>query len=67
VRAAVAEDPVEIALTRIGAAFSVNRSVCTGAETWLPGQRSNATTALTTASIKIDAASSTPVVPRLAM
>ena len=55
------------ALTRIGAAFSRSVSVCMRVETLPFGQRSKATTALTTASIRIDAANRTPVVPRLAM
>jgi hypothetical protein len=63
----VAGAAVESALTRIAGACSSRISVVTGASAFAPGQRSNATTAETTASIKRDAASNTPVVPRLAI
>jgi hypothetical protein len=65
--ARVADGAVDVALTRIGGALSVRTTVWSGAWTFAPGQRSNATTAETTANIRIDAASRTPVVPRLAM
>ena len=65
--AAPARAPGATALTRIGAAWSFSISVWTRVETPLSGQRLNATTALTTASMSSDAPSRTPVVPRLAM